>query len=119
MNISTGDKWIKVYVFENEGKISYSTGISRKTIKGDYENMYVKLKFKKDEEPNYKNRFDMKIKNAFLTFSEFNKQRYINIMVMEYEAKEENAEPVQAEPVQDELTPFVEEVVLTDDDLPF
>lgn len=118
MNISTEDKWIKVYVFENDGKISYSTGISNKNKDGSYSNMYIKLKFKKDDEPNFKDKFEMKINKAFLSFNEFNKNKYINIVVMEYEARAEEPEaPIEARQV--DTNQYLDEVELTDDDLPF
>ena len=64
--------------------IKYSTTISR-LEDGEYTNMYINVKFKKDEAPGDEGMYKIFIKNGFLSFSEDKEQhKYVDLVVMDY-----------------------------------
>lgn len=64
--------------------IKYSTIISR-FEDGEYTNMYINVRFKKDEAPGDAGIFKIFIKNSFLSFSEDKDvQKYVELVVMDY-----------------------------------
>lgn len=71
----------KAIVFGNTFKtkkgsfISYSTTISSKNEDGDYDRVYVKVRFKKDDDPETEGRFDIKIKSGFLAVDAYENKK--------------------------------------------
>ena len=67
--------------------IKYSTTIPR-LEDGEYTNMYINVRFKKDEAPGDEGMFKIFIKNGFLSFSEDKEDKeghkYIDLVVMDY-----------------------------------
>ena len=65
----------------------YSTTNSR-LEDGEYTNMYINVRFKKDEAPGDEGMFKIFIKNGFLSFSEDKEDKeghkYIDLVVMDY-----------------------------------
>lgn len=127
MNIQT-DKQIMVFRKDTEYGTNYSIGLSRKDKDEKYINAYIPVRFKSDV--TLEDKTKIYIRNAFLTF--YLKQDgkpVFYIMIMKYEntnetiekAKNESISSVKTEEIKEE-DPFKEfgnEVVLTDDDLPF
>lgn len=64
--------------------IKYSTTIPR-LEDGEYTNMYINVRFKKDEAPGDEGMFKIFIKNGFLSFSEDKEgHKYVDLVVMDY-----------------------------------
>ena len=64
--------------------IKYSTTISRYEDE-EYTNMYINVRFKKDEAPGDTGMFKIFIKNGFLSFSEDKEgYKYVDLVVMDY-----------------------------------
>lgn len=64
--------------------IKYSTSISRYEDE-EYTNMYINVRFKKNEAPGDAGIFKIFIKNGFLSFSEDKEGRkYVDLVVMDY-----------------------------------
>lgn len=67
-----------MHVFGNERKtkkgkpfLSYSTTVGRKNEDGDWENMYYNVGFRKDDDPEIVDGFDIIVKDGFLSFDEY------------------------------------------------
>jgi hypothetical protein len=56
----------KIFKNERDGRIYYSTQLSQKNINGEWENVYINVKFKKGVE--LENKQDIIVKNGWLTF---------------------------------------------------
>lgn len=96
----------KTRIFKKEinGRDVFSTSISNKKEDGTYENMYVGVQFKKDEQPADSCNID--IKKGFLSFYlDKNAIEHIKFVILEYEVLESETE--------------AEFQVSTDDCLPF
>ena len=97
---------LKVWKNTNEnGNVSWSYSISTKKQDGSYDYMSKRLKFMKDKEPS--DSCDIMINNSFLSFYEKDGNKYDYLMVLDYDVISENSNTT------------VDEVTLTDDDLPF
>lgn len=72
-----------VFKNENDGKISYSIGLSRKKEDGTYEKGYIPVRFKKDVELD--NQTKIKIKNAWLDFFKIEKRTLLYIFINDFE----------------------------------
>ncbi len=96
---------LKVFKNEREGKTWFSFSISNKKQNGEYEYMSKTIKFRKDHEPS--DSCDIKINDAFLTFSTSNDKQYDYLMVMDYEL------------LNEEKSIEKKDIEITDDDLPF
>lgn len=116
MNIAT-DRPVKIFCKSGEYGNMYSTGISKKQEDGTYLNAYMPVQFKKGTEPNKE--ANIYIKSAWLTPT---KDLKIRIFINEYELVSEVAHRelnVENE-FEDMGTTFKsDELILTDDDLPF
>lgn len=67
-----------MHVFGNERKsrkgkpfISYSTTVGRKNENGEWENMYYNVGFRKEDDPEIVDGFDIIVKDGFLSFDEY------------------------------------------------
>ena len=98
-------------VFRNTGtdsegneRVMFNYSISSKVGENSYKYMSKQIKFKKGEEP--KETCNIKINDAFLSFYSKGEEKIDYLMVLDYEIiKEDNDE--------------FNDIVLTDDDLPF
>jgi hypothetical protein len=75
----------KATIFRNEhnGKIYYSTGLSKKKQDGTYENGYIPVVFKKNVDVPHLSKIN--ITNGFITFYPKDKITIPQIFVMEFE----------------------------------
>ena len=87
MSVITDDKGVRIWR-NDEGKFPrYSIGISKKDKDGNYENMYLSVKFKKDVE--VANSTDIKINNAFFSFDSYkdkdgNNKKAMYLMITDF-----------------------------------
>lgn len=122
MNI-TSDKPYMIFVKDYEGKKYYKVGLSRKMQNGQYENGYMDIKFKGNVD--LKNKEQIYIKNAFLTFYlSKDKHTIPYIMVMEYELvsdviDKEHKDIVKDDTKEDLFAEFGKEHQDDEYDLPF
>lgn len=122
MNIHTK---FPIMIFRNEynGKASYSTTISNKKEDNTYENAFISINFPKGTD--LADRTKIQIKNGFLSFykkgEEGNQSIVFKVIVTDYEIVELGEAKVekQEESTSDPFEEFGNEVVLSDDDLPF
>lgn len=122
MNIHTK---FPIMVFRNEynDKASYSTTISNKKEDGTYENAFISLNLPKGTE--LADRTKIQIKNGFLSFykkgEEGNQSIVFKVIVTDYEIVELGEAKVekQEDNTSDPFVEFGNEVVLSDDELPF
>lgn len=89
---------------EGNDRVWFNYSISNKLGENSYEYMSKPIKFKKGEEP--KSTCNIKINKAFQSFYKKGEEKVDYLMVLEYE------------PVEEENDNF-NDIVLTDDDLPF
>ena len=121
MNINS-DKPLMIFVKDYEGKKYYKVGLSRKMQNGSYENGYLDIKFKGNVD--LKNKEQIYIKNAFLTFYlSKDKHTIPYIMVMEYELVSEvidkEHKDIKKDNSDDLFAEFGEEHKDEEFDLPF
>lgn len=127
MNIQT-DKPCMIFAREYNGKKYYKVGLSRKKQDGTYENGYVNIQFKQDVEIH--NEEKIYLKDAFLTFYKSKDKATIPyIFVMNFERIADTIEhskekDVVKQDVKDDFADFgkevtLDEVEITDEDLPF
>lgn len=127
MNIQS-DKPYMIFEKEYNGKKYYKIGLSRKLQNGEYENGYVDIQFKQDVEIHNKER--IYLKNAFLTFYKSKDKATIPyIFVMDFERIADTIEhskekDIVKQDTKDDFKDFGKEVILdeveiTDEDLPF
>ena len=127
MNIQT-NKPLMIFVKEHNGEKYYKVGLSRKKQDGTYESGYVDIKFKQGIE--FKNKDQIYIKNAFLTFYKSKDKATIPyIFVMEFERLEDTIKhsketDIVRQDTKDDFEEFGREVKLNDieildSDLPF
>ncbi len=123
MNIQS-DKPYMIFEKEYNGRKYYKIGLSRKLKNGEYENGYVDIQFKQDVEIHNKERIILK--DAFLTFYKSKDKATIPyIFVMDFERVENTKESnIVKQETKDDFNDFGKEVVLdeveiTDEDLPF
>lgn len=102
----TADK-VRVWKNEKDGKTYFTYNISNKKQDGSYENMSKICKFMKDKEPS--SSCLIRIDNAFQSFYTVNDKKNDYLMIMEY---------ITLEDTKPENN-ISDEVVLTDEDLPF
>lgn len=100
----TADK-VKIWRNEKDGKVYFTYTISNKKQDGTYEYMSKICKFMKDKEPS--SSCDIRINNAFQSFYQVGDSKNDYLMIMEYENLGGTEETIS------------DEIVLTDDDLPF
>ena len=114
MNVST-NRIFTIFKQENQYGTFYSIGLSHKKQDGSYENGYMPVRFKKGVELNNQTRIE--IKNAWIDFyKDKNKATQTYIFINEFETTEQIAtKNTQEEINEDDFN----NVVLTDDDLPF
>lgn len=82
MNLTT-DKPIMIFKKEFDGKTNYSMGMSKKKQDGTYDNGYMKVQFKKGNEPTGE-QTKIYIKDAWLSFNLFEKKTYPYVFINEY-----------------------------------
>ena len=87
--------------------IKYSTTISR-LEEGEYTNMYINVRFKKDKAPGDEGMYKIFIKNGFLSFSEDKEgHKYVDLVVMDYTSDDiEDDEDEDEEDDEDDQLPF-------------
>lgn len=111
MNFQKQDHPYMVFKKEYNGKPLYSIGISKKNINGEYTNGYVPVQFKSNVEVD--NQTKIYIENAWLTFYiDKNNKTIPYIFINEFRE-------VQEESLASYQSVKQDEIVLTDDDLPF
>lgn len=123
MNIQS-DKPYMIFEKEYNGKKYYKIGLSKKLKNGEYENGYVDIQFKQGVEIHNKER--IYLKDAFLTFYKSKDKATIPyIFVMDFERVENTKESnIVKQDTKDDFKDFGKEVILdeveiTDEDLPF
>ena len=81
----------RIFVREVEGRTIYSTQLSQKNLKGEWENIYINVRFKKDVKID--NETDIQVNNAWLTFykGEKGKPTY-SIFINDFETSGTNSE---------------------------
>ena len=124
MNIQS-DKPYMIFEKEYNGKKYYKIGLSRKLKNGEYENGYVDIQFKQDVEIQNKER--IYLKNAF--YKSKDKATIPYIFVMDFERIEDTIEhsketDIAKQEAKDDFADFgkevkLDEVEITDEDLPF
>lgn len=96
---------MRVFKKEFEGRTSYSTSLSNKKEDGTYENMYLTVQFKKDNQPNVGEKgLDINIKNGFVSFFKTNDgNTRLKLVITEYTSNDNDGEFLT---VSDEELPF-------------
>ena len=117
MNITTDNKYM---IFKKDGQYGamYSIGLSKKNQKGQYENGYMPVRFKKDVELD--DRTEIYIKDAWLTFYKKDNTTVPYVFINEFKNLDEAIQPTKETLEQnDPYKQFGEEVEITDEMLPF
>lgn len=96
---------VRIYKSEYEGRISYSTTISKKDQYGNYENMYISVQLPKDVV--LENNSRINVTKGFLSFYK-TKQGLpkLKVVVQEFE-KEETPQPQETQASYYEDTPNI------------
>lgn len=105
---------VTIFKNEYEGRAFYKVGLSRKDMSGNYINGYMSCRFKNGV--SLEDKTKIYIKNAWLDFYLKEKTTIPYIFISEFETIGETIEAAKSE---DPFKEFGNEVVLTDDDLPF
>lgn len=128
MNIETDSQYT---VFRNDynGYSYYKIGVSKKSQTGEWINGYIRCQFKKGVA--LENKAKIYIRKAWLSFYLNNKDTIPFIFISEFETTDETIENAKKESTEnsqksteistepDPFKDFGEEIVLTDDMLPF
>lgn len=114
MNISY-EYPVKVFKSEYQGKTYYKLGLSKKMQDGSYLNGYISCKFRNNVTIDDKKK--IYLKNAWLTFYTKDKMTIPYIFINKFEYVEEAIKEAKQE--SDPFEEFSNEVILTDEDLPF
>ena len=108
----------RIYRKDNEYGTFYSMGISKKQQDGTYLNGYIPVRFKKDV--SLEDKSDIKIKNAWLDFYKSkNNETIVYIFINEFEIVSIDSKVVANKEMESEEIFNPNEIVITDDDLPF
>jgi len=111
MNI-TNEHEVMIFRFDGEYGTTYSVGLSKKKQDGSYEKGYMPCRFKKEVDiPNQTKLF---IKSAWLSFNLKDKKTYPYIFINEYKLLDEAINPPK-----EEKSVKLEDIEITDEDLPF
>lgn len=121
MNISS-EYPVRIYRKESEGNTyyNYSMGLSNKKQDGSYEYGYIKCRFRKGV--TLENQTRIYLKEAWLSFYKKEDKTVPYIFINEFETVAEaidNSKDIKKDEVEDPFKDFGEEVMLSDDDLPF
>jgi hypothetical protein len=120
MNISN-DNAVMIFKREYEGNTFYSVGLNKKNQDGTYTNGYMPCQFKKGAAVEDKTK--IYIKKAWLSFYLKDKETKPYIFISEFttldNAMKQGKEAVAEEPKKDPYKDFAQEVVITEEDLPF
>lgn len=116
---------VMIFKREYEGKTFYNVGLSRKDRDGNYINGYMPCRFKNDVSVEDKTK--MYIKSAWLDFYLKDKETKPYIFINEFElvgetinkSKVQEQQEILNEVVNDPFAEFGNEVIISDDDLPF
>ncbi len=131
MNINTEQAYM---IFRNDfnGYSYYKIGVSKKSQTGEWINGYIRCQFKKDV--SIENKTKIYIKSGFLSFNLNNKETIPYIFITDFETVDETIEKAKTQTdtaiqnvvdnmvKQEQSDPFKdfgEEVVISDDMLPF
>lgn len=101
-----------IYRFENEGKIAYKMGLSKKLQDGLYDNGYIPVRFPKNIE--LQNKTKILIKQAWLDFFKVDKKTIPVIFINKFEMASE-ADAIK----QVQEKPYNETYESQEDDYPF
>ena len=98
INLTTDDKGVKIYrkdkvTKSGENFATYSLMVSSKSQDGNWINTFLDVIFKKGVSVN--DRAEIKINNSFLVANEYNGQKYIKLMVMDFDVLNEGNAPQQ------------------------
>lgn len=86
----------RIFKKEINGRDVFSTSISNKKEDGTYENMYVGVQFKKDEQPADSCNID--IKKGFISFYlDKNNTEHLKFIILEYELLEQTGTETEVE----------------------
>ena len=107
----------RIFKKEINGRDVFSTSISNKKEDGTYENMYVGVQFKKDEQPNVWiksikdeqtiNSCNIDIKKGFLSFYlDKNGAEHIKFIILEYEILEKEETEAEFQVSTNDCLPF-------------
>lgn len=100
--------WASERTYKKKTFLSFSTSLGKKTITGDYDNLYFDVFFKKDEYPEVEEgAFEIKVKKGFLTLSVYSDGSvHPAIMVMDYDFAEDEEDEEDDEDDDDDDLPF-------------
>ena len=118
MNLSN-EYPVTIFRNEYEGRTFYKMGLSKKLEDGSYENGSIACRFKKVA--NVEDKTKIYIKSAWLTFYKKDKTTIPYVFINEFETVGQVIENSKVE-VKQESDPFEDfgnDVVITDEDLPF
>lgn len=115
------DYIVMVFMKEYDNRKLYSIGLSKKNKNGAYENGFISARFKKGVELENKTR--IKVKDSWLSFNINENKTFLYIFINDFEIigtakpKEENVYEEFGKNIKTEAK--LEEINITDDDLPF
>lgn len=101
-NDVTGTVYCFGYKFKNNSQvgkklyyIKYSTRLSKKDESGEYENFYITVQFKKEDDPEIEGAFSFNLLKGFLTFDTFDTKtekgkQALKLVVMDFDELSEN-----------------------------
>lgn len=119
------DREETIYRKDFDGKPKYTIGLVKKDKQGNYENGYMTARFKQDV--TLRDRTKIMIKQAWLSFSQYEKKTYPYVFINDFEIVDEGE---MQETQGDEVNPFEymktkvesdigEQIRIEDGDLPF
>lgn len=110
VKVSTDERGVKIWVDEKGSFPRYSYSIGKKNDKGEYDNFYMNVKFRKGLDAP-ENGEEIIIKDAFQTFDVWNdkegkKHTIPVVMVMDYESMSGKNSHIDIPDGLDDVVPF-------------
>lgn len=115
------NKYETIFRNENNGKVSYLIGISKKQQDGTYQNGYIPCRFKK--EVSLENKTRIKIKQAWIDFYKVEKKTYIYVFINDFEKEQVNEQVSEQEKnkalAQNDIWGSAKDMDIPEEELPF
>lgn len=109
----------RIFKKVNDYGTFYSMGISKKNIDGNYINGFIPVKFRNDA-PSIEDKTDIIIKDAWLDFYKSkNNETIIQIFINSFDVVSIDSKEVANKEMESKEVFSPDELVLTDEDLPF
>lgn len=108
----------RIFKRVNEYGTFYSMGISKKNVDGNYINGFVPVKFKKNV--SLEDKTDILLKDAWLDFYKSkNNETILQVFINDFDIVSIDSNVVANKEMESQEVFSADELVLTDDDLPF